>query len=177
MISWRFDCWKVAQLTPSRPSNHSRVRVILTGVRRRTCLVIRPAGSVLLLICAWLPAATAGKSRQWAPICADPEISIRMQSTILLINRRQLCCCAQNKYYLLILSYSSARLCVQLFSWTQSSAKAIRTGSALETTTFSSQSATILVASLLLYVVFLDLNRFLLSLYVFLIVSFHFLCM
>jgi len=34
----------------------------------------------------------------------------------------------------------------------------IRTGSALETTTFSSQSATVLVASLLLYVVFFDLN-------------------
>jgi len=33
-------------------------------------------------------------------------------------------------------------------------------GSVLETTTFSSQSATILVASLLLYVVFFDLNRF-----------------
>jgi len=30
----------------------------------------------------------------------------------------------------------------------------------LETTTFSSQSATVLVASLLLYVVFFDLNRF-----------------
>ena len=38
--------------------------------------------------------------------------------------------------------------------------KVIRTGSALETTTFSSQSATILVAGLLLYVVFFDLNRF-----------------
>ena len=38
--------------------------------------------------------------------------------------------------------------------------KAIRTGSALETTTFSSQSATVLVASLLLYLVFFDLNRF-----------------
>jgi len=38
--------------------------------------------------------------------------------------------------------------------------KVIRTGSALETTTFSSQSATVLVASLLLYVVFFDLNRF-----------------
>ena len=37
--------------------------------------------------------------------------------------------------------------------------KVIRTGSALETTTFSSQSATVLVASLLLYVVFCDLNR------------------
>ena len=34
------------------------------------------------------------------------------------------------------------------------------TGSALETTTCSSQSATVLVASLLLYVVFFDLNRF-----------------
>ena len=32
-------------------------------------------------------------------------------------------------------------------------------GSVPETTTFSSQSATILVASLLLYVVFFDLNR------------------
>jgi len=39
--------------------------------------------------------------------------------------------------------------------------KAIRMGSVLETTTFSSQSGTILVASLLLYVFFLDLNRFL----------------
>jgi len=38
--------------------------------------------------------------------------------------------------------------------------RTIRTGSALETTTFSSQSATILVANLLLYVVFFDLNRF-----------------
>jgi len=38
--------------------------------------------------------------------------------------------------------------------------KAIRTGSVLETTTFSFQSATILVASLSLYVVFFDLNRF-----------------
>jgi len=38
--------------------------------------------------------------------------------------------------------------------------KVIRTGSVLETTTFSSQSATILVASLLLYVVFFDLNKF-----------------
>jgi len=38
--------------------------------------------------------------------------------------------------------------------------KVIRTGSALETTTCSSQSATVLVASLLLYVVFFDLNRF-----------------
>ena len=36
----------------------------------------------------------------------------------------------------------------------------IRTGSALETTTCSSQSATVLVASLLLYVVVFDLNRF-----------------
>jgi len=52
--------------------------------------------------------------------------------------------------------------------------KAIRTGSALETTTFSSQSATVLVASLLLYIVFFGLNRFLLSFYVFLIASFHF---
>ena len=33
-------------------------------------------------------------------------------------------------------------------------------GSALETTTCSSESATVLVASLLLYVVFFDLNRF-----------------
>ena len=38
--------------------------------------------------------------------------------------------------------------------------KVICTGSALETTTCSSQSATVLVASLLLYVVFFDLNRF-----------------
>jgi len=38
--------------------------------------------------------------------------------------------------------------------------KVIRTGSAVETTTSSSQSATVLVASLLLYVVFFDLNRF-----------------
>ena len=38
--------------------------------------------------------------------------------------------------------------------------KVIRTGSALETTTFSSQSATVLVTSLLLYVDFFDLNRF-----------------
>jgi len=38
--------------------------------------------------------------------------------------------------------------------------KVIRTCSALETTTCSSQSATVLVASLLLYVVFFDLNRF-----------------
>ena len=38
--------------------------------------------------------------------------------------------------------------------------KVIRTGSALETTTCSSQSATVLVASLILYVVFFDLNRF-----------------
>jgi len=45
-------------------------------------------------------------------------------------------------------------------------------GSVLETTTFSSQSATILVASLSLYVAFLDLNRFLL--HVFLIASFNF---
>ena len=44
-------------------------------------------------------------------------------------------------------------------------------GSVLETTTFSSQSATILVASLLLYVVIFDLNRLL---YVFLIASFYF---
>jgi len=39
--------------------------------------------------------------------------------------------------------------------------KAIRIGSVLEITTFSSQSATISVASLLLHVVFFDLNRFL----------------
>jgi len=38
--------------------------------------------------------------------------------------------------------------------------KAIRTGSVLETTTFSSQSATILVTSLLLDVVFFDLSRY-----------------
>jgi len=38
--------------------------------------------------------------------------------------------------------------------------KVIRTGSALETTTFSSKSAVVLVASHLLYVVFLDLNKF-----------------
>ena len=38
--------------------------------------------------------------------------------------------------------------------------KVIRTGSALETTTCSFQSATVLVASLLLYVAFFDLNRF-----------------
>ena len=38
--------------------------------------------------------------------------------------------------------------------------KAICMGSVLEITTFSSQSATILVASLLLYVVFFDLNKF-----------------
>ena len=38
--------------------------------------------------------------------------------------------------------------------------KVIRTGSALETTICSSQSATVLVASVLLYVVFYDLNRF-----------------
>jgi len=38
--------------------------------------------------------------------------------------------------------------------------KVICKGSALETTTFSSQFATVLVASLLLYVVFFDLNRF-----------------
>ena len=37
---------------------------------------------------------------------------------------------------------------------------AIRMGSVLETTTFSYQAATIFVASLLLYVVFFDLNRF-----------------
>jgi len=37
--------------------------------------------------------------------------------------------------------------------------KAIRMGSVLETTTFSSQSATILVASLLLYVVIFELNK------------------
>jgi len=36
----------------------------------------------------------------------------------------------------------------------QASGAVFRTGSALETTTFSSQSATVLVASLLLYVVF-----------------------
>ena len=42
----------------------------------------------------------------------------------------------------------------------QSKVGLIRTGSALETTTCSSQSATVLVASLLLYVVFFDLNRF-----------------
>jgi len=52
--------------------------------------------------------------------------------------------------------------------------KAIRMGSVLETTTFSSQSATVLVASLLLCVVFFDFSRFLLSLYVFLLVSFYF---
>jgi len=51
--------------------------------------------------------------------------------------------------------------------------KAIRTGSALETTTFSFQSATILVASLLLYVVFFDLNIYIFF-YVFLIASFYF---
>jgi len=39
--------------------------------------------------------------------------------------------------------------------------KATRLGCVLETTTFSSQSATILVASLLLYLVLFDLNRFL----------------
>ena len=49
-------------------------------------------------------------------------------------------------------------------------------GSVPETTTFSSQSATISVASLLSYVVFFDLNRFLLSLYVFPIACFIFLC-
>ena len=37
---------------------------------------------------------------------------------------------------------------------------AIRMGSVLEITTFSYQAATIFVASLLLYVVFFDLNRF-----------------
>ena len=48
-------------------------------------------------------------------------------------------------------------------------------GSVPGTTTFCSQSATILVASLLLYVVFFDLNKFLLSsLYVYLIASFYF---
>jgi len=46
-------------------------------------------------------------------------------------------------------------------------------GSVLETTTFSSQSATI-VASLLLYVVFFDLDRFFIAFYVFLIASFNF---
>jgi len=55
--------------------------------------------------------------------------------------------------------------------------KAIRMGSALETTTFCCQSATILVASLLIYVVFFDLNRFLWSFYVSWLPVFIFLCM
>jgi len=69
--------------------------------------------------------------------------------------------------------FSQSTVCI-LYSL---QSKAIRTGSALETTTFSPQSATVLVASLLLYVVFFDLHRFLLSLYIFLIASFYFLCM
>jgi len=57
-----------------------------------------------------------------------------------------------------------------------SAVKSIHMGSVPGTTTFSSQSATILDASLLLYVVFFDLSTFVLSsLYVFLIDSLYFL--
>ena len=52
--------------------------------------------------------------------------------------------------------------------------KVIRMGSVPGTTTFSCQSATILVASLLLYVVFFDLNIFFFVFYVFPIASFYF---
>jgi len=62
----------------------------------------------------------------------------------------------------------------RFYELTESPCGSIRVGSVLETTTFSSQSATILVASLSLYVAFLDLNRFLLSLHIFLIASFIF---
>ena len=77
------------------------------------------------------------------------------------MDRKFLRCCFPPVHYLHLCSLKS---------------KAIRMGSDLETTTFSSQSATILAASLLLqaYVVFFDLNRFLLYLYVFLIASFLF---
>ena len=52
--------------------------------------------------------------------------------------------------------FSQSTVCI-LYSL---QSKAIHMGSVLKTTTFSSQPATILVASLILYVDFFDLNRF-----------------
>ena len=63
-------------------------------------------------------------------------------------------CVCGAKYYSLKLYHVQSQQLIHTM-W-----KAIRIGSVLETTTFSSQSATILVASLLLYIVFFDLNRF-----------------
>ena len=75
----------------------------------------------------------------------------RLILTDLFKNRRVLL--FRNNVHMAVYSPAHCLHCLQY------QLKVISTGSALETTTFSSQSATVLVASLLLYVVFFGLNR------------------